>query len=211
MANGGTIFLDEVGNIDPKAQTDLLRVSETKQFTRVGGDEIIKVDFRLICATNRDLELAVKEGKFREDLYYRLNVFSISIPPLRERRSDIPLLCNHFLKNFAASMNKPQTRFSPEAMKQLETYDWPGNIREMKNAIERAIVVAKGPSITVDDLPLPPSLKAVPEDQSLEAVERAHIKNVLEQMGWNITRSAEMLGIDRATLYHKIEKYNLRK
>jgi DNA-binding NtrC family response regulator len=211
MANGGTIFLDEVGNIDPKAQTDLLRVSETKQFTRVGGDEIIKVDFRLICATNRDLELAVKEGKFREDLYYRLNVFSISIPPLRERRSDIPLLCNYFLKNFAASMNKPQTRFSPEAMTQLETYDWPGNIREMKNAIERAIVVAKGSSITVDDLPLPPSLKAVPEDQSLEAVERAHIKNVLEQMGWNITRSAEMLGIDRATLYHKIEKYNLRK
>jgi DNA-binding NtrC family response regulator len=211
MANGGTIFLDEVGNIDPKSQTDLLRVIETKQFTRVGGDEVIKVDFRLICATNRDLELAVKEGKFREDLYYRLNVFSISIPPVRERRSDIPLLCNYFLKRLASSMNKPVTGFSSEAMEKLEAYDWPGNVRELKNAIERAVVVAKGSSITVEDLPIPPSLKTVPEDQSLEAVERAHIKNVLEQMGWNITRSAEKLGIDRATLYHKIEKYGLRK
>jgi DNA-binding NtrC family response regulator len=211
MANGGTIFLDEVGNIDPKSQTDLLRVIETKQFTRVGGDEIIKVDFRLICATNRDLELAVKEGKFREDLYYRLNVFSISIPPLRERRSDIPLLCNYFLKKLATSINKSVTRFSSEAMQHLEAYHWPGNVREMKNAIERAVVVAKGSSITGDDLPIPPSSKTPPDDKSLEAVEKVHIKDVLEQMGWNITRSAEILGIDRATLYHKIEKYGLRK
>ncbi|MGB2770361.1 MAG: sigma-54 dependent transcriptional regulator, partial [Candidatus Zixiibacteriota bacterium] len=116
MANGGTIFLDEVGNVDAKAQTDLLRVIETKQFTRVGGDEIIEVDFRLICATNRDLELAVKEGKFREDLYYRLNVFSISIPPLRERRSDVVLLCNYFLQKLASSINKPTTGFAPEAL-----------------------------------------------------------------------------------------------
>jgi len=211
MANGGTIFLDEVGNIDPKAQTDLLRVIETKQFSRVGGDEIIKVDFRLICATNRDLELAVKEEKFREDLYYRLNVFSISIPPLRERRSDIPLLCNYYLKKLANSTNKAVTGISPDAMEKLKQYDWPGNVRELRNAIERAVVVAKGSSITVDDLPIPSSSEALPEDQSLEAVERAQIKNVLEQMGWNITRSAEILGIDRATLYHKIEKYGLRK
>jgi DNA-binding NtrC family response regulator len=211
MANGGTIFLDEVGNIDPKSQTDLLRVIETKQFTRVGGEELIKVDFRLICATNRDLELAVKEGKFREDLYYRLNVFSISIPPVRERRSDIPLLCNYFLKKLAASINKPITKFESEAMERLKAYHWPGNVREMKNAIERAVVVAKGSSITADDLPIPPSSKALPDDQSLEAVERVHIKDILEQMGWNITRSAEILGIDRATLYHKIEKYGLRK
>ncbi|MCK4385959.1 MAG: sigma-54-dependent Fis family transcriptional regulator [candidate division Zixibacteria bacterium] len=211
MANDGTIFLDEVGNIDAKAQTDLLRVIETKQFTRVGGNEIIKVDFRLICATNRDLELAVKEGKFREDLYYRLNVFSISIPPLRERRSDIPLLCNYYLKKLANSTNKAVTGISPDAMEKLKQYDWPGNVRELRNAIERAIVVAKGSSITVDDLPIPSSSKALPDDQSLEAVERAQIKNVLEQMGWNITRSAEILGIDRATLYHKIEKYGLRK
>jgi len=211
MANGGTIFLDEVGNIDAKAQTDLLRVIETKQFTRVGGDEIIEVDFRLICATNRDLELAVKEGTFREDLYYRLNVFSISIPPLRERRSDIVLLCNYFLKKLASSMNRPATGFAPEALERLKTHDWRGNVRELRNAVERAIVVAKGPTITVDDLPIPPTSKAAARDQSLEALESVHIKDVLEQMGWNITRSAEMLGIDRATLYHKIKKYGLRK
>ncbi len=211
MANGGTIFLDEVGNIDAKAQADLLRVIETKQFTRVGGDEIIQVDFRLICATNRNLELAVKEGKFREDLYYRLNVFSISIPPLRERRSDIPLLCNYFLKKLANSTNKPVTHISAEAMEHLKKYDWPGNVRELRNAIERAIVVAKGSTITVDDLPIPSSTKEVTQEQTLEAVEKIHIKNILEQMEWNITRSAEVLGIDRATLYHKIKKYGLRK
>ncbi len=211
MANGGTIFLDEVGNIDPKSQTDLLRVIETKQFARVGGDEIIKVDFRLICATNRDLELAVKQGAFREDLYYRLNVFSISIPPLRERRSDIPLLCNFFLKKIATSLNKPVNSFSKEALDKLTTYDWPGNVRELKNAVERAIVVAKESCISVDDLPILPCPKYVPEDRSLEAVEKIHIKCLLEEMGWNITRTAEVLKIDRATLYNKIEKYGLRK
>ena len=211
MANGGTIFLDEVGNIDAKAQTDLLRVIETKQFTRVGGDEIIEVDFRLICATNRDLELAVKEGKFREDLYYRLNVFSISIPPLRERRSDVVLLCNYFLKKLASSMNKPATGFAPEALERLKAHDWRGNVRELRNAVERAIVVAKGPTIKVDDLPIPSTSKVAAQDQSLGAVESVHIRNVLEELGWNITRSAEMLGIDRATLYHKIKKYGLRK
>ena len=211
MANGGTIFLDEVGNIDMKAQADLLRVIETKQFTRVGGDDIIEVDFRLICATNRDLELAVKEGKFREDLYYRLNVFSISIPPLRERRSDVVLLCNYFLGKLANSINKPAAGFSPEALERLKAHDWRGNVRELRNAVERAIVVAKGSTITLDDLPIPPSSEAAADDRSLEAMEKVHIKSVLEQMGWNITRSAEMLGIDRATLYSKIKKYGLRK
>ena len=211
MANGGTIFLDEVGNIDAKAQMDLLRVIETRQFKRVGGDEIVNVDFRLICATNRDLELAVKEGKFREDLYYKLNVFSVSIPPLRERRSDIPLLGNYFLKKIAASINKQVTGFSPEAMERLKTYVWPGNVRELRNAVERAIVVTKGATITVDDLPIPRTPKEVAKDHSLESVELAHIQNVLEQMGWNITRSAQMLGIDRVTLYNKMKKYGLRK
>lgn len=211
MANGGTIFLDEVGNIDAKAQTDLLRVIESKQFTRVGGDDNIKVDFRLICATNRDLELAVKERTFREDLYYRLNVFSISIPPLRERRSDIPPLCNYYLKKLANSMNKPLTGFSPEAIESLKQYDWPGNVRELRNAIERSVVVAKGSTITVEDLPIPSTSRGAAKDHSLEALEKAHIENILEQMEWNITRSAEVLGIDRATLYHKIKKYGLRK
>jgi len=211
MANGGTIFLDEVGNVGPKAQTDLLRVIETKQFTRVGGDEIIQVDFRLICATNRDLELAVKERSFREDLYYRLNVFSLSIPPLRERRSDIPLLCNYFLKKLASSMNKPITGFSSEAMDQLKAYDWPGNVRELKNAIERSVVVASGSTITADQLPIPRVAVSAPQNQTMEAMEKAHIKNILEQTGWNITRASEVLGIDRTTLYNKIEKYGLRK
>ncbi len=211
MAKGGTIFLDEVGNIGAEAQTDLLRVIETRQFTGVGGDEIVNVDFRLICATNRDLELVVKEGKFREDLYYKLNVFSFSIPPLRERRSDIPLLGNYFLKKIAASINKQVTGFSPEAMERLKTYVWPGNVRELRNAVERAIVVTKGATITVDDLPIPRTPKEVAKDHSLESVELAHIQNVLEQMGWNITRSARMLGIDRITLYNKMKKYGLRK
>ena len=211
LADGGTVFLDEVGNIDPKTQTDLLRVIETKQFTRVGGDETIHVDFRLICATNRDLELAVKQGTFREDFYYRLNVFSISIPPLRERRSDIPLLCNYFLKKLASSMNKPITSFSAEAMEHLKAYDWPGNIRELRNAVERAVVVATAPVITAEQLPIPRTSKATAHDQSLDAVEQAHIQNILEQVGWNITRASEVLGIDRTTLYNKIEKYGLRK
>jgi DNA-binding NtrC family response regulator len=211
MANGGTIFLDEVGNIDAKAQADLLRVIENKQFTRVGGDELIKVDFRLICATNRDLELATKEGNFREDLYYRLNVFSISIPPLRERRSDIPLLCNYYLRKLADSTNKPVTNFSPDAMEKLKNYDWPGNVRELRNAVERAIVVAKSATVIVEDLPIPAASQTTTSDRSLESIEMAHIKSILEQNEWNISRSAEVLGIDRATLYNKIKKYELRK
>jgi len=211
MGDGGTIFLDEVGNIGPKTQMDLLRVIESKQFNRVGGNEIIKVDFRLICATNKDLELAVKEGSFREDLYYRLNVFSIFIPPIRERSTDIPLLADHFLKKLSASMNKPIQGFTPEATELLKKYDWPGNVRELRNAIERAIVAGKGSRITVSDLPIPGSTRTPPESKSLEAVEKAHISNILEETGWNITRAAEVLKIDRTTLYNKIEKYDLRK
>ncbi len=211
MADGGTIFLDEVGNIGAKTQMDLLRVIETKQFTRVGGNEVIKVDFRLICATNQDLELAVKERSFREDLYYRLNVFSVFIAPLRERSTDIPLLTDYFLKRLSASMNKPIKGFTSEAMELLKKYDWPGNVRELRNAIERAIVVGKGNYITVSDLPIPSFPKISPEDKSLEAVEKAHIQSILEEMGWNITRAAESLKIDRTTLYNKIEKYGLRK
>jgi DNA-binding NtrC family response regulator len=211
MANGGTIFLDEVGSLSAKAQADLLRIMETKQFTRVGGNRVVKVDFRLICATNRNLELAVKQGRFSEELYYKLSVFSISVPPLRERRSDIPLFCNYFLKKIAGSLSKPVTGFSPDAMERLKTYVWLGNVRELRNAIERAVVVAKDPTIGVDDLPIPATPKRVPEDHSLEAVEKAHVENVLEQMRWNVTRSARMLGIDRVTLYNKMKKYGLRK
>jgi DNA-binding NtrC family response regulator len=212
LADQGTLFLDEVGNIDMKTQMDLLRVIETKQFSRVGGNEIIKVDFRIICATNKDLERAVQEGTFREDLYYRLNVFTIYVPPLRERKSDIPPLADYFVSKYARAMAKPITRITPEAMDVLVRYDWPGNVRELENGIERAMVVGKPPAILPDDLPFRITEKNhVPRSGSLASMERAHIAEVLEQHNWNITRSAETLEIDRVTLYNKISKYGLRK
>lgn len=188
-----------------------MRVLETKQFTRIGGNEIITSDFRVICATNCDLESAVKEGKFREDLYYRLNVFTIFIPPLRERRSDIPLIANYYLKKYATMMHKPITEISPEAMDILIRYDWPGNVRELKNAIERAMVLAKPPAIRPQDLPIQIIEEEQPEDETLEAVEKAHILKILNRTNWNITQSAKILGIDRVTLYNKIEKYKLKR
>ena len=212
LADGGTLFLDEIGNISIKTQMDLLRVIETKQFTRVGGNEIIEVDFRIICATNTDLERAVKEGSFREDLYYRLNVFSISIPPLRERKTDIPLLANYFLKKYSQAMSKPINSISPEAMEMLLEYKWPGNVRELENAIERAMVVGSPPAITPRDLPFQKS-EGTSEYQSdsLATLEKKHIQNILEKNNWNISRSAEILGIDRVTLYNKIQKYGLKR
>ncbi len=212
LSDQGTLFLDEIGNIDMKTQMDLLRVIETKQFSRVGGNEVIKVDFRTICATNKDLEKAVAEGTFREDLYYRLNVFSIFIPPLRERKSDIPLLVSYFVKKYARAMAKPIVSFSPEAMDVMVRYNWPGNVRELENAVERAMVVGKPPSIHPDDLPFRLSEKNdIPHSGSLAAIEKVHIQSVLEQNNWNISRSAEILEIDRVTLYNKIHKYGLRK
>ncbi len=212
LADQGTLFLDEIGNIDMKTQMDLLRVIETKQFTRVGGNETIKVDFRIICATNKDLEKAIKEGSFREDLYYRLNVFTMVLPPLRERKSDIPLLANYFVKKYAGAMAKPIASISPEAMDVLVRYNWPGNVRELENAIERAMVVGKPPAIRPDDLPFRLSERSdMPQSGSLAAMEKAHITSILEQNNWNISRSAEMLEIDRVTLYNKIHKYGLRK
>ena len=145
MADGGTIFLDEIGSITPKTQVELLRVVDTKQFSRLGGNDVIKSDFRIITATNENLEELVKEGKFREDLYYRLNVFSVTIPPLRERPEDIPLLAYYFLKKYTTAMNKKIEDFSPEAMEFLIHHNWPGNVRELENAIERAVVVCRDP------------------------------------------------------------------
>jgi transcriptional regulator with PAS, ATPase and Fis domain len=195
-----------------KTQMDLLRVLETKQFTRVGGNNIISVDFRVICATNRDLEKAVADGAFREDLYYRLNVFSVFVPPLRERKGDIPILANYFMTQLARARAKPIARIAPEAMDALVRYDWPGNVRELENAIERAMVVGKPPVLRAEDLPFQVLQKGhLPATGSLAAMERAHVLNVLEANGWNISRSAEILQIDRATLYNKIEKYGLRK
>ncbi len=213
MANGGTVFFDEIGNIDMKMQMDLLRVLETKQFTPLGSNKVVNVDFRVIAATNTDLEKKVAEKDFREDLYYRINVFSIQIPPLRERTADISLIAHFFLKKYARSMNKNVTDISPEAMKILLQYDWPGNIRELRNTIERAlVVVGKKNRIEPDDLnPLFLSKANPPEKDALEEVEKAHIQRILEQTDWNISRSAERLKIDRVTLYNKIKKYGFQR
>ena len=211
LADGGTLFLDEIGNIDMKTQMDLLRVIETKEFTRVGGTEVLHSDFRVICATNRDLEKAVREGTFREDLYYRLNVFTIELPPLRGRRGDIARLAHHFLEKFSAQMNKNVQGFTPEAMLTLKAYDWPGNVRELENAIERAMVVTPGPMIDRVHLPLASMVGTTAEGKRLEDIERHHIDAVLRETGWNVSRSATILDIDRVTLYHKIEKYGLKR
>jgi len=210
MADKGTLFLDEIGNISEKMQMDLLRVIETKNFTRLGGDKAIDVDFRVISATNKDLEKAIKEGSFREDLYYRLNVFSILLPPLRERRTDIPLIAKYFLSKYAQSMNKNVVDFSPQAM--FIGYDWPGNIREVRNVVERAMVVAQGSQIQVEDISFPfPSPAAPSGGASLEDVERDQILKILNQTKGNIAQAAEILKISRLTIYNKIEKYHLKK
>ncbi len=211
MADGGTLFLDEVGSISAKTQVDLLRVLESHEFIRIGGTKPITVDFRVICATNEDLEQAVAEGRFREDFYYRINVFVIEVPPLRVRRSDIPLLARHFLGQFARRMDKHITEISPEAMAVLEAYEWPGNVRELSNAIERAMVVGKTSAILAEDLPLRATLPPEPDEaESLAEMERRHVAAVLEKTDWNITRAAELLRVDRVTVYNKIKKYGLK-
>ncbi len=212
MADGGSLFLDEVGAISPKMQVDLLRVLETKEVTRIGGNHPIKVDFRVICATNEDLERAVEEARFREDFYYRLNVFTIEAPPLRARKSDIPLLANHFLRRLSRQMDKHITEIRRDAMELLVAYDWPGNVRELANAIERAVVVGEPPAIRPEDLPVRPARPApAGGDESLADVERRHVAAVLERTGWNITRAADVLQVDRVTVYNKIKKYGLRR
>lgn len=212
MADGGTVFLDEVGTISPKMQVQLLRVIEMKQFTRVGGNDPIGSDFRIICATNRDLEAALKAGEFREDLYYRLNVFTISLPPLRERRSDIPPLVQHFIRKYAVAMNKGIQEITPEAMDLLVRYNWPGNVRELENVIERAMVLCTPPAIRVEDIPFQLSSPLNgPTNESLEAIEKVHIHRILLKSGWNISRAADTLDIDRVTLYNKIAKYGFKK
>jgi len=213
MANGGTIFLDEIGTLSLKMQVELLRIIETKKFTRVGGNDTIKSDFRVIAATNEALEELVKEGRFREDLYYRLNVFSILIPPLRERRKDIAPLAYHFLNKFSTAMNKNVTKISDEAIKFLCDYEWKGNVRELENAIERAVVVGMGDTIEMNDLPFYSNNTNDSDTKisTLSEVEKKYIEKTLIQNNWNINKCAGILGIERATLYNKIRKYGLKK
>ncbi|MEZ4765813.1 MAG: sigma-54 dependent transcriptional regulator [Calditrichia bacterium] len=213
MAHGGTLFLDEIGDISPKMQVDLLRVIESKRFTRLGGTAEIQVDFRLVFATNKNLEKLVEEGLFREDLYYRINVFTIVIPPLRERRADILPLARHFIGKYARAMGRPQKSISPEAEAILLRHPWPGNVRELENAIERAMVVGKKPAVAAEDLPLQVnnSNHDSGETQTLEELEKQHIIKVLGEAAGNVTQAAGVLGIDRVTLYNKLKKYKISR
>ncbi|MCX6553201.1 MAG: sigma-54 dependent transcriptional regulator [Acidobacteria bacterium] len=213
-AHGGTLFLDEIGDITPKLQLDLLRVLEERRFFRVGGSEAVDVDVRIIAATNRDLKKAVADGEFREDLYYRLNVIPILLPPLRDRREDIPLLVEHFLEHLGVETDRQIEGVSTEALALLMRHDWPGNVRELRNVLERGMVVAKGARIQPDDLGLTASgVSLGPFDTglTLDEVERRHITAVLQHAGGNVTQAARTLDIDRVTLYNKIKKYGLRR
>ena len=219
-AHQGTLFLDEVGDIGPKLQLDLLRVLEERRFHRIGGNEPVEVDVRIVAATNKDLQKAVATGTFREDLFYRLNVIPIRLPPLRERREDIPLLVDHFVERLSAELGRGIEGVSREAMVALSTHPWPGNVRELRNVLERGAVVARGPVIELSDLGLDqpatsgelphPAVVSSP-DESLDAVERRHIAAVLAHTGFNVSQSARVLGVDRVTLYNKMRKYGLKR
>ena len=218
LAHRGTIFLDEVGEMSPALQTKLLRVLQEKEFEPVGSARTVKVDIRVITATNRDLEKEVKEGRFREDLYYRLNVVPLLLPPLRERREDIPPLADHFLAIYREKNRKPVRGISGKALDLLIRYDWPGNIRELENCIERAVILSREEVIVPADFP-PPILMlsqedrtdgfAIPSGISLEEVERVLIVKTLDETGGNRTRASEILGINRRTLQNKLKQYGL--
>ena len=210
VAEGGTIFLDEIGDISLKTQTDLLRVLQEKEIVRVGGNETLAVDFRCVAATNKPLEMMVKEGTFRPDLFYRLNVFSIHLPPLRDRKEDIPVLVSHFLEKYAAAMNRPVPAISGEGLDLLINYNWPGNIRELENAIERAMVINRGQEIKASDFPFQFNAPEPAQGKTLEDIERIHIQRVLEETNWNLSRTARILAIDRTTLYNKLRRYGMR-
>ncbi len=209
MADNGTIFLDEIATISTKMQIDLLRVLETKKFIRVGGNKEISSDFRVICATNRDLKSMLEKGTFREDLYYRLNVVNIYVPPLRERIEDIPLLVDYFIAKYCTSMNRQPLTIDSSALERLKEFKFPGNVRELENMIERAIVVGNGKKITLRDLPLEKTLISS-SIESLDELEKSHIFLILNKYNWNISRAAKALKVDRVTLYNKISKYGLK-
>jgi two-component system response regulator HydG len=215
QAHGGTVFLDEIGEIPSQAQIKLLRVLQTKKFERLGGEQTLTVDVRILAATNKDLLQAVRNGHFREDLYYRLNVIPIFLPLLRKRHNDIPLLAGHFLRRYADEQGKQVKGFTSEAMRLLLDYPWPGNVRELENSIEHATVLAKGDRIDVLDLPpaLHDTAFAVSEKTrgTLLENERILLQVVLEECGWNKKRAAERLGISRSTLYGKLRKYQITK
>lgn len=220
MANGGTLFLDEIGTMGMDTQAKVLRVLQDKRFMQLGGIQEIQVDVRIIAATNVDLKQAVREGKFREDLFYRLNVIAIDLPPLRSRREDIPLLTAHFLKHYTDENELPERTLAPDALRALVDYDWPGNVRELENAIERGVVLSSGPVIGADLLPghltgrnYSTSLLEHNPNASLfdilENIERRIIIEKLERCNWNQTEAAEQFHIPLSTLNQKIKRLNV--
>ena len=219
QAHGGSLFLDEISEMSLAMQVKLLRVLQEREITRVGGEEVVKVDARLVAATNKNLLQEIEDGRFREDLYYRLNVVTLQLPALRERREDIPLLAQHFLNRFCEKNNKEIKGFTPQAMDQMIRHDWPGNVRELMNAVERAVVLSRSEYLGADDLPLlpddqelpkqTPSADVVPLDLPLEEVEKATILRTLEAAGGNKSEAARRLGITRKTLHAKLKKYGV--
>ncbi len=211
MAHTGTLFLDEVGDVSMKMQIDLLRVLETREFTRVGGTVTLHSDFRVIAATHQDLQEKIRNKTFRQDLFYRLNVIHLQVPPLRERLEDIPFLAQHFLRRYATETGKKIDSIHPGALEAMRQYSWPGNIRELENAIERAVVVGKGRQIKPGDLPFVATAMGTLEtgSLSLEEMERRYIAQVLASENGHISNAAKVLRINRSTLYHKIKKYGL--
>jgi two-component system, NtrC family, response regulator AtoC len=219
MADGGTVFLDEIGEMVPGLQAKLLRFLEEKTFKRVGGAQDIRVDVRVVAATNKNLDEEVKHGKFRDDLYYRLNVLPISLPPLRARAEDIPRLVHYFVDGYNTEFRKRVRRVAPDTMKRLQTYPWPGNIRELRNAIERAMLLVEGDELTDKDFPLTTgaaprlteTVQLPAHGIDLEQLERSLVVQALERSGWNQTRAASLLGVNRDQIRYRIEKFKLER
>jgi Nif-specific regulatory protein len=228
LADGGTLFLDEIGDISPAIQVKLLRVLQERKFERVGGQRTLSVDVRILCATNRDLEQAIAQGKFREDLYYRLNVVPVFLPPLRDRREDIPLLVAHFLEKYNRD-NHVAFRVSPEALERLAVYAWPGNVRELENTIERMCVMARGDLLGVEEVPVPLALNSarsvllengatgnagadvstVHAEGTLDEMEKHRVLEAMEKSGWVQARACKALGITPRQLGYKLKKYKI--
>jgi transcriptional regulator with GAF, ATPase, and Fis domain len=220
IADRGTLFLDEIGEVSISMQAKLLRALQEKEITRVGGTRPIKVDVRVLAATNRDLEAMVKDGRFREDLYYRLNVIPINVPPLRQRRDDITVLMKYFLRKHGANAAR-QMKMSGEAERLILNYSWPGNVRQLESAIERALLLAEGDEITAEDLPVEirqtaqvegtGGFKLPPEGISFEDLERSLIIQAMEQTSWNITRAAKLLGLSFRTMQYRLDKFGIKR
>jgi DNA-binding NtrC family response regulator len=218
-ADGGTVFLDEIGEMVPLLQAKLLRFLEEKSFKRVGGSQDVRVDVRVVAATNRSLQEEVKKGRFREDLFYRLNVMAVELPPLRDRRGDIPLLINHYVDAFNTEFRKKIRGVAPAATAALQSYPWRGNVRELRNAVERAMLLAEGnelneshfPMLTSSDADLSTGMGLPPEGINLEALERSLVVQALERCGWNQTKAATLLGLNRDQIRYRIEKFDLHK